>query len=140
MHQYSESNVMHILSNLLRINGLYMFRALLAYRQEAIHKRYLLWYIACVLYHLAAPGLKLNFNPGALRWFHCTDVICTVNKILRINVVNKISLITKYYLYMLECKLPVIYTYWKLVRLSDIARRLTLLTLLNLYQKFVNIS
>jgi hypothetical protein len=46
--QYSETNVMHFLLNLLKINGLYMFRALLAHPQEAL-------YIACVLYQLAAP-------------------------------------------------------------------------------------
>jgi hypothetical protein len=38
---------MQFLLNLLRIKGLYMFRALLAHPQ------------------LAAPGLKWNFNPGA---------------------------------------------------------------------------
>jgi hypothetical protein len=37
---YSKTNVMHILFNLLRIKGLYMFRALLAHLQEAIHKRH----------------------------------------------------------------------------------------------------
>jgi hypothetical protein len=37
--QRSETNVMHILFNLLRIKGHYMFRALLAYSQEALHKR-----------------------------------------------------------------------------------------------------
>jgi hypothetical protein len=37
-HQYSETNVMQFLFVLLRINGLYMFRALLAHLQEALHK------------------------------------------------------------------------------------------------------
>jgi hypothetical protein len=32
--QYSETNVMHFLFNLLRIKGLYMFRALFADPQE----------------------------------------------------------------------------------------------------------
>jgi hypothetical protein len=36
-HQYSETNVMHFLFNLLRIKGLYIFRALLAHPQEALH-------------------------------------------------------------------------------------------------------
>jgi hypothetical protein len=36
--QYSKTNVMHFLFNLLRIKCLYMFRALLAYPQEAINK------------------------------------------------------------------------------------------------------
>jgi hypothetical protein len=34
--QYSETNVMHFLFNLLRIKVLYMFRALLAHPQEAL--------------------------------------------------------------------------------------------------------
>jgi hypothetical protein len=42
---YSESNVMHFLFNLLRIKSLYMFRALLAHLQEALHKRQL---VCCV--------------------------------------------------------------------------------------------
>jgi hypothetical protein len=41
MFQYSETNVMHVLFNLLRIKGLYTFRALLAHPQEVLHKRYL---------------------------------------------------------------------------------------------------
>jgi hypothetical protein len=43
LYQYSENNVMHFLFNLLRIKGLYMFRALLAHPQEALHKRYLIY-------------------------------------------------------------------------------------------------
>jgi hypothetical protein len=42
-HQYSESNVMQLLFGLLRIKGLYMFRALLAHPQEMLHKRYLVY-------------------------------------------------------------------------------------------------
>jgi hypothetical protein len=41
--QYSETNVMHFLFNLLRIKGLYMFRALLAQPQEALRKRRLVY-------------------------------------------------------------------------------------------------
>jgi hypothetical protein len=40
--QYSETKVMQFLFNLLRIKGLYMFRALLAHPQEALHKRHLI--------------------------------------------------------------------------------------------------
>jgi hypothetical protein len=36
--QYSETNVMHFSLNLLRTKGLYMFRALPAHPQEALHK------------------------------------------------------------------------------------------------------
>jgi hypothetical protein len=39
VYQYSRTNVIHFLFSLLRINGLYMFQALLAHLQEALHKR-----------------------------------------------------------------------------------------------------
>jgi hypothetical protein len=35
-NQYNETNVMHFLFSLLRIRGLYMFRALLVHIQEAL--------------------------------------------------------------------------------------------------------
>jgi hypothetical protein len=54
---------MHFLFNLLRMKGLYMFRALLAHPLEVLHKG--TWYTACVLCQLAAPELEWNFNPGA---------------------------------------------------------------------------
>jgi hypothetical protein len=41
VYQYIETNVMHFLFSLLRINDLYMFRALLAHPQEVLHKRHL---------------------------------------------------------------------------------------------------
>jgi hypothetical protein len=37
VYQYNETNVMHFSLNLLRIKGLYMFRALVALPQEALH-------------------------------------------------------------------------------------------------------
>jgi hypothetical protein len=43
VYQYSETNVMHFLFNLLRIQGLYLFRTLLAHSQEALHKRHLVY-------------------------------------------------------------------------------------------------
>jgi hypothetical protein len=48
VYQYNKINVMHCLFNLLRIKDLYMFRALLAYPQEALHKRHLV-YCMCVI-------------------------------------------------------------------------------------------
>jgi hypothetical protein len=47
VYQYSETNVMHFLFNLLRIKRLYMFRALLAHPQEVLHNS--TWYVVCVL-------------------------------------------------------------------------------------------
>jgi hypothetical protein len=43
LNQYRETNVMHFLSSLLRIKGLYMFRALLAHPQQALHKQHLIY-------------------------------------------------------------------------------------------------
>jgi hypothetical protein len=54
------TNVIHFLFNLLRIKGLYIFRALLAHPQEELHSG--TWYIACVLCQLAAPGLKWKWR------------------------------------------------------------------------------
>jgi hypothetical protein len=41
--QYSKTNAMHFLFSLLRIKGLYVFRALPAHPQESLHKRHLLY-------------------------------------------------------------------------------------------------
>jgi hypothetical protein len=41
--QYNETNVMHISLNLLSLKSLYMFRALLAHPQDALHKRQLVY-------------------------------------------------------------------------------------------------
>jgi hypothetical protein len=46
--QYSENNVIHFLFNLLRIKGLYMFRALLAHPQEVLHKRHLVYCVRVI--------------------------------------------------------------------------------------------
>jgi hypothetical protein len=55
-NQYSKTNVMHFLFNLLRIKGLYMLEHYLL-----ILRRYYIngtWYIVCVLCQLAAPWCK----------------------------------------------------------------------------------
>jgi hypothetical protein len=39
--QYNETNVMHLLFNILRIKGVYMFLALPAHPQEALVERFL---------------------------------------------------------------------------------------------------
>jgi hypothetical protein len=65
VYQKSETNVMHVLFGLLRINGFYMFRALLAHPLEAITNG--TWYTKCVLCHLAATrvGKQFHSNPGS---------------------------------------------------------------------------
>jgi hypothetical protein len=57
-HHCSGTNVMHFLFNLLRIIGLYMFRALLVHPQEALHIA--TGYITCVLYQLAATRIGVE--------------------------------------------------------------------------------
>jgi hypothetical protein len=68
--QYSETNVMHFLFNLLRIKGLYMFRTLLAHPQEALHKRLLVYRVRVMLVGCTRIGVELvshqfHANPGA---------------------------------------------------------------------------
>jgi hypothetical protein len=46
--QYSKTNMMNFLFSVLRIKGLYMFQALLADPQEALHKWHLV-YCMCVM-------------------------------------------------------------------------------------------
>jgi hypothetical protein len=66
VNQYSETNVMHLPSNLLRIKGLYMFRTLLAHPQEVLHKRH--WYIECVLRERGQLGDPDVDGRIILRW------------------------------------------------------------------------
>jgi hypothetical protein len=59
--QYSETNVMHFLFNLLRIKGLYMFRALLAHPQEELHELHLVYCVrvisvGCTRFEHSNPG------------------------------------------------------------------------------------
>jgi hypothetical protein len=54
---------MHFLSSLLRIKGLYLCRALLANRQEALHKAALGILLECYVSWLL-QDLKWNYIPG----------------------------------------------------------------------------
>jgi hypothetical protein len=60
VYQYSEINVIHFLFSLLRINGLYIFRALLAYPQEAFHKRHLVYYLRVMSVGCSRIGVELH--------------------------------------------------------------------------------
>jgi hypothetical protein len=62
IHQYSTTNVMHFLFNLLRIKILHMFRALFAHLQEALNKRHLVYCmrvmsVVCTRMGVATPIL-----------------------------------------------------------------------------------
>jgi hypothetical protein len=46
LFQYIETNVMHFIFSLLRIYGLYMFRALLAHPQKVLHKQHLVYCVS----------------------------------------------------------------------------------------------
>jgi hypothetical protein len=58
--QYNETKFMHFLYNLLRIKGRYMFRALLAHLQEALHKRQVFILRVCYVSWLMQRLLVLN--------------------------------------------------------------------------------
>jgi hypothetical protein len=57
VYQYSKTKGTHFLFNLLRIKGLYMFQALLAHLQEALHKRHLVY---CV--HVVSVGCYQDWS------------------------------------------------------------------------------
>jgi hypothetical protein len=59
VNQYSETNVMHFLFNLLRIMGLYMFWALLTHPQEALHKRHLVYCVRVMSVGCTRVGVEL---------------------------------------------------------------------------------
>jgi hypothetical protein len=78
VYQYSGTNVMHFLFNLLRIKGLYMFRALLAHPQEALNKRHLLYCVRVVswLQHpiLVQWSVPLGTDHCSSEEYRCTHV------------------------------------------------------------------
>jgi hypothetical protein len=55
-NQYSETNVMHFLFSLLRIKGLYVFRALLAHPQQALQKQHLVYFVRVLSAGCINPG------------------------------------------------------------------------------------
>jgi hypothetical protein len=69
-NQYSETNVMHFLFNLLRIKGLYMFRALLAHPQEALRKRHLVYcerIMSVAMVAQPTDNIRTQYTKGRLR-------------------------------------------------------------------------
>jgi hypothetical protein len=79
LNQYSETNVMHFLFNLLRIKGLYMFRALLAHPQEVRHKQHLVYCVRVMSVDRTRIEVELRSTPTpvAANW-HNTHAICQV--------------------------------------------------------------
>jgi hypothetical protein len=60
VYQYNGTNVMHFLFNLLRIKGLYMFRALLAHPQEVLHKPHSVYYLRIMSVGCVTVAVKMQ--------------------------------------------------------------------------------
>jgi hypothetical protein len=73
--QYTETNVMHFSFNLLRIKGLYMFRALLAHPQEALHKWHLVYCVRIMSVGCGTVAVNSSItcssSGGATQWHKC---------------------------------------------------------------------
>jgi hypothetical protein len=72
--QCSETNMMHFSFNLLRIKGLYMFRALLVHPQEALHKQHLVY---CVHIGLMSVSLQSWYSQLTLYARTIPSAVCT---------------------------------------------------------------
>jgi hypothetical protein len=68
-HQYNETNVMHFSFNLLRIKGLYMFRALLAHPQESLNKRHLVYCVRIMSVGCATIAVPAIVAPITFTFF-----------------------------------------------------------------------
>jgi hypothetical protein len=62
VYQYNETNVMQFLFSLLRIKGLYMFRALLAHIQEALQKLHLEYCVRVMSVGCPQGWMELHSN------------------------------------------------------------------------------
>jgi hypothetical protein len=58
--KYNETNVMHFSFILLRIKSLYMFRALIAHPQEALHKRHLVYCVRIMSVGCSTTAVSLQ--------------------------------------------------------------------------------
>jgi hypothetical protein len=59
VYQYIKTNVIHFLLNLLRIMGLYMFRALLAHTQETVHTQHLVYCVRVMSVGCTRDGVEV---------------------------------------------------------------------------------
>jgi hypothetical protein len=63
VYQYTETNLMHFLFILLRVKGLYMFQALLAHLQEALHKQHLVYWMLVTSVGCNRIGVEHSSTP-----------------------------------------------------------------------------
>jgi hypothetical protein len=75
-NQHSETNVTHFLFSLLRIKGLYMFRALLAHPQEALHNRRLVYCVRVMSVGFTMIEVKLRSTSILLQ--HVCVCVCVL--------------------------------------------------------------
>jgi hypothetical protein len=74
---------MHILFNLLRIKGLYMFRKLLAHPQEALHKRHLVYCVLVMSVGCTRIGVELVSQEQLYKRYlvYCVRVMLAATRI-----------------------------------------------------------
>jgi hypothetical protein len=78
--QYNATNVMHFSFNLLRIECLYIFRALLAHPQEALHKRHLVYCVGIMSVGSATTVLQSCHSQLTYARTHYTKCrLCTAS-------------------------------------------------------------
>jgi hypothetical protein len=67
--QHSETNVMHFSFSVLRIKGLYMFRALPAHPQEVVHNRHLVYCLRVLVMSIVfnLPSSEQQGSPGGFQ-------------------------------------------------------------------------
>jgi hypothetical protein len=82
VNQYTEGNVMHILFKLLRIKGLYMFRALHAHLQEVLHRRHLVYYVRVISVGCTRTGVELQSWSSQLTYTHAIYRVSFVKRLL----------------------------------------------------------
>jgi hypothetical protein len=72
--QYNKTDVMHYLFNILRIKGLYMFRALLAHPRRRYKKRHLVYCVCVMTVGYTRIGVEMRFTPIPVQ---STVITCT---------------------------------------------------------------
>jgi hypothetical protein len=72
---------MHFLFSLLRMKVLYMFRALLAHPQEALHKRHLVYCVHVTSVGCTSIGVEIHSNSVCLSIYLSIYHCCTSQKI-----------------------------------------------------------
>jgi hypothetical protein len=116
-YRYNETNVMHFSFSLLGIKSLYMFRALLAHLQEALHKRHFVYCmhimpVGCGTVAVSLPTaicavppedeqvmletctgswFSINWMKSASRWFHYTEILQNTHIWWRMHIIRLVT-------------------------------------------------